>query len=206
MPDSLKKAVLSLYHDSVWSGAHLGREKTYSRISRDFFWLGMRAYVGLYVKTCTACQLFKKNPKNDKTGFRSKSKLGHLEVNDFWDLVSIDIWGPVKTSKRSNSYLLTVVDGFTKYSLAIPLKDTLASTIAYALRYEVFKIFGIPKRLHSDNGAQFVSEIIKELCKAYGIKKSQTTPYHPQGNSYVEKVHFFWRNAISTFIRGDQLI
>ena len=113
VPDSLKKAVLSLYHDSVWSGAHLGREKTYNRISRDFFWLGMRAYVNLYVRTCTVCQLFKKNPKNDKTGFRSQSKLGHLETSDFWDLVSIDIWGPVKTSKRSNSYLLTVVDGFT---------------------------------------------------------------------------------------------
>ena len=206
VPESLYRSVLSLYHDSVWSGAHMGREKTFNRINRDFFWYGMRKYISLYVKTCKVCQLYKKNPKHDKTGFTSKSKLGHLDAEYFWDMVSIDIWGPVQSSKRGNRYLLTMVDGYTKFSIVIPLSSITAEAVVYALRSEVFKYFGIPRRLHSDNGPQFVSEVLAEMCRFYTVDKTFTTPYHPQSNSYVERIHFFWRNAIATFIRGDQLI
>ena len=132
--------------------------------------------------------------------------MGIIEAHAPWDIVSIDIWGPVRASAKGNRYLLTVVDGFTKFARAIALPRKEAVFIAEALRRDVFSYFGMPKRIHSDKGTEFCNEVLAELCKLYGIEKSSTTPYHPQGNSYAERIHQFYKNAVSSFIKGDQLI
>ena len=69
--------------------------------------------------------------------------------------------------------------------MAIPLKDQTAESTVKAL-VETFSIYGIPTYIHSDQGANFESTLLKETCRAFGIHKSRTTPYHPQGDGLVE--------------------
>ncbi|KAI3362646.1 hypothetical protein L3Q82_001630 [Scortum barcoo] len=72
--------------------------------------------------------------------------------------------------------------GVSKYTIAVPTRDQRASTVAMVLVSEWFYKFGVPARLHSDQGRNFESSLIQQLCNLYGIAKSRTTPYHPAGN------------------------
>ena len=85
--------------------------------------------------------------------------------------------------------VLVMVDAYSKYTLAIVTKDQTAKTISRVLIEQWIRKYGTPERLHSNQGANFLSQVIQEICKEYGIKKSQTTPYHPKGNGIVERAN-----------------
>lgn len=80
-----------------------------------------------------------------------------------------------------------MTDVYSKYAQAIPCKDQSARTVAKVLRDVWFVHYGIPLRIHSDQGRDFDSLLIREVCALYGVKKSRTTPYHPEGNGQVER-------------------
>lgn len=80
-----------------------------------------------------------------------------------------------------------MTDVFSKYTLAILTRDQRATTVAQVLVAEWFCKFSIPARIHSDQGRNFESVLIHQLCKLYGVEKSHTTPYHPAGNGQCER-------------------
>ena len=85
--------------------------------------------------------------------------------------------------------VLVITDHFTRYALAVVMKDQTARTVAKVF-YECFiSVFGAPAKLLSDRGANFTSTLVEELCAAFGIQKCQTTAYHAQCNGQVECFH-----------------
>ena len=85
--------------------------------------------------------------------------------------------------------VLVVTDYFTRWVEAYAIPNQEANTVAEKLVSEFFCQFSLPTQLHSDQGRQFEANIIQEMCKAIGIAKSRTTPYHPQGDRCVELLH-----------------
>lgn len=75
---------------------------------------------------------------------------------------------------------------------------TVLETVAQALVTDWFYRFGVPGRLHSDQGRKFESLLIHQLCELYGVEKSRTTPYHPAGNGLCERFNCTLHNLAHT--------
>ncbi|XP_053373989.1 uncharacterized protein LOC128546734 [Mercenaria mercenaria] len=88
---------------------------------------------------------------------------------------------------RGHGNILVITDHFTKYALAIPTKNQTAKTTADAFYNHFIVNYGIPTKLHTDQGANFESDLIKELCHITGMRKTRTTPYHAMGNGCTER-------------------
>ena len=84
--------------------------------------------------------------------------------------------------------LLMYVCMTTRWPKAIPLKSITARAVLDGL-LEIFSRNGISRELLSDQGKQFAGKLMKELCSMYGIDKIQTSPYRPQSNSVVARLH-----------------
>ena len=82
-----------------------------------------------------------------------------------------------------------LTDHFTRYAQAFPTRNQLAKTTAKVL-FENFVVHhGFRARLHSDQGRNFESNIIKELCSLAGVDKSWATAYHPMVNGMVRRLN-----------------
>lgn len=106
-----------------------------------------------------------------------------------FDKVSMDIMGPLPTTRTGNSYILTIQDLLTKYSLAIPLRKAGAIDVAEAFASEFICIYGAPKALLTDQGTHFLNSLMKAVAKKFKIKSYHTTAYRPQANGSIERSH-----------------
>jgi hypothetical protein len=193
VPASFRKDVLFEMHDSILAGAHMGRDKTFVKLREKYFFHNMASYVRLYCRTCHVCQRTKRpHPVHHKL------PAGTIEVNKPYQMLCIDLWDPCYTSEMGNVKVLTIIDAFSKFAHAIPLRDEKSETIAFALML-LFASWPTPEVIHSDNGANSISEAMQILKKTYGVDHSTTTIYHPQGNAFAERIHQFFRNAITSY-------
>ena len=111
----------------------------------------------------------------------------------------------VPTSAKGNQYLLVVQDYFSKWPFTQPMADQKAERIVQILRDNVFTVTEPPQKLHSDQGQNFESHILSDLCKAFGVKKSRTTPYHPMGDGLVERMNHSLLTLFRTYVEGENL-
>lgn len=82
----------------------------------------------------------------------------------------------LEPSRSGVENVLVITDVFSKYTLAVPTRDQRAETVAQTLVTEWFYTFGVPSRLHSDQGRNFESLLIRQLCSLYDVQKSRTIP------------------------------
>ncbi|GFV91653.1 hypothetical protein TNCV_4762181 [Trichonephila clavipes] len=192
LPRSRIPEVLKELHGSPLGG-HFGVMKTLHRVRERFFWGKVRADVEQWCKSCDACSA-RKGPK-----IRSRGKLHRYNVGAPFERIAFDILGPLPRTVSGNKYLLVVMDYFTKWPEVYPIPDQEAPTVAEAVVQHWISRYGVPLQLHSDQGRNFVSAVLKGVCELLGIDKTKTTPLHPQTNKTGTRKFFFllaYRSAV----------
>ena len=175
VPECYREEVLKGLHNDV---GHPGQERTTRLMRERFYWPGVGTDIADWVSKCDRCVRRKSTI--------DKAPLVNVHTSYPLELVCMD-YLTLEPSKGNISNILVITDHYTKFAKAVPTKNQTAKTVAESLYNEFITHFGIPTRLHSDQGANFESDIIAELCKILSIEKSHTTPYHPQGNAGPER-------------------
>lgn len=183
LPRQFREVVLRSLHDDL---GHLGVEKTFELTRSRFFWPKMAGEIEQYVKNCGQCVAF-------KSPCQRSAPLQQITSSGPMDLVCIDFLS-MEPDSKGLSNVLVVTDHFTHYAQAFPTKSQKASVVAKVLIEKYFVHYGLPVRIHSDQGRDFECHLIREMLTVLGIRKSRTTPYHPQGDPQPKR---FKRTLIS---------
>ena len=118
--------------------------------------------------------------------------------------MAADILGPVTRAKASGAkYILALTDCCTKYVVCVPLERTTAEDVARAIMGNWVLTFGALDCLHTDQGLNLCSELLLEVCKIFGIEKTRSCPYQPQGNGMVERHNRVVADVISKYCANN---
>ena len=180
MPKALQEEVVSSLHGGVTSG-HLGEEKTINRIRERLYWPGFSQHERDWCRSCYACAA-RKTPTP-----HGHAKLQSIVPGYPLQIVAVDIMGPLPETPSHNRYVLVATDYFTRWTKAYAIPNLTAETVASKLLDEFFLRFSLPEQIHSDQGGQFESKLFQEMARILQIKKTHTTPYHPQSDGVVEQ-------------------
>jgi transposase InsO family protein len=182
IPATLRDKYIEKSHQGP-AAAHEGREKTYDRIRDRMWWPRMRGHVTRYLNQCVTCAKIKGPWAN------AQVPLHPVIVGRPWEVLHLDIVGPLSETKKGNKYILTMLDKFTRWVEAVPLASHSAAVVAEAVVKEWICRYGVPDQIHTDCGSEFESNLMKALCYQLGIAKTKTAPYYPQGNGAIERFH-----------------
>ena len=114
--------------------------------------------------------------------------MGSLRASRPWELVAMDMIGPLPVTTSGERFVLVAICHFTKFVVAEAVPSASAAEAARFWAHRVVAAHGSPARLLTDQGSNFMAELFQDLCKHLGVKRARTTAYHPQGDGMAERV------------------
>ena len=191
IPEELQRSVLELVHEG-----HLGMTKMKQHIRNFAYWPNYSSDIESYVKCCTACVSFQ--TKSDKLTFSEVAN----ESTAPWQTISVDLTGP--SDLLQGKTLLTVIDHFSRFPEVVILSDTSSKSIIGALT-SLFARYGLPEKLLSDNGSNFVSAEFESFLASTRTQHFRTSNFHPQTNGVVERFHGSLKLRLRKLMTFDKL-
>ena len=178
-PLSHRQKAMAGCHDQI---GHLGQDRVLELLRDRFFWSGMQMDVASYINSCPRCIRRKSQPDT---------------ATQPLELIHLD-YLQIEPSKGNIENVLIVTDHFTRYAQAYPSKMQTSLASAKLLWNNFIVHYGFPNKIISDQGCNFESELIANLCEVAGVQKLRTSPYHPQTNRQCERFNSTLLNMLGT--------
>jgi len=175
IPAERRGQILRENHDAPTAG-HLGITKTITRLARLYYWPGMFRDAANHVRGCKSCQEYKASQQG------TAGKMHATPVERPWQIVAVDLVGPLPRFSIGHAWILAAQDKFTKYTEIKPLRRATATAVTRAIYEGVILRHGTPETLISDNGRQFTSKEFRAMLRDVAAKHRLTPPYTPQCN------------------------
>ena len=198
LPKVMRDDILRSYHDSLAGGGHQGHERTFAAIRLKYYWPKMYDEIGKYVQSCLLCQQVKR-PVHAKP-----PPLQPLPVADLFSRWHIDILSGLPTTKDKYKHILVVVDSYSKWMEAHPLRSQEATEVAAVLYREVITRYGAPRTLISDRGQTFMSKLTAAMCELFQITRHYVSAYHPATNAVVERANSIILQGFRMYCKDQQ--
>jgi hypothetical protein len=199
MGGTVRTSLLQEVHDAP-SGGHLGREKTYQRLSACVYWNGIHADVADYVRSCVSCS-------QSKARNRTAADVLHpLPIpSRRWETISMDFVGPLPKTPSGHDFLLVVVDKFSKMVHLIACQQSITAVQVAQLIYDhVVRLHGFPDNIVSDRDSKFTSRFWSALWKLSGTQLKMSSSYHPQSDGQTENVNRVVSDILRAYVNEDR--
>ena len=179
VPRHLRHDILKDVHSGPFGG-HFSGPRLFKTLANSLWWEGMYRDALKFARTCPECNFA------TGTGRTVKPPLHPIPVSRPFQIFGIDIMD-LPLTDQGNRHVVVIQDLFTKWPLVFPVPDQKTTRIARIIAEEMIPLFGVPECLLSDRGTNLLSTLMKNICTILGITKLNTTSYHPQCDSAVER-------------------
>ena len=200
VPSSLQGRIVAWNHEYL---VHPGMDRQAKTMAQTLYWRGLDKDVERYVRTCHKCQLCKKT-SSKKHGLLPE-KVAEPAIP--WNRVNLDMIGPLKCHQPNGKVLelraLTMIDPATGWFEIVDVPQINSSNCMDAFDDTWLCRYPRPEFLGYDGGSEFKA-IFKEMVENYGMTPKPNTPYNPQSNGIVERVHQVLNDMLRTFELENQ--
>ena len=182
IPPRLRHPIMDYFHKSMHT-LHQGVERMTNLMKYRVYWKNMNAEIKEYIAECIPCKVGKQTP-NKREGYMQL-----FAVQKPFEIVHMDIVGPLPMTRSGNRYILTIMDRYSRMIKLVPLAVTTASAICLAFRDNWILQYGVPDNTLTDRGSYFTGLLFRVLSKIFGFDPKFTTSYHPKTNGRLERFH-----------------
>jgi hypothetical protein len=180
----IKELILKEAHESAYS-IHHGSTKMYNDLKTRYWWYGMKLDVTKYVSLCDTCQRVKVEHQRP-TGLLQPLKI--LEWK--WEEIRMDFIVELSRTQAGYDSIWVIVDPLTKVAHFIPVKTTYSGAkLAELYMSRIVCLHGVPKKIMSDRGSQFIFKFWEKLHESMDTKLNFSSAYHLQSDGQTEKTN-----------------
>ena len=203
VPQHLQKTIMEETHRGPMSG-HFSGQRLFNTLRRRWWWGSMYNDAQQFAKACPECVVVAGG------GRVLRPELHPIPVSQPFQIIGVDVIDLPLTT-RGNKHVLVFQDLFSKWPMVYAMPDQKSERIVRILVDEIFPFCGVPEALLSDRGTNLLSHLMKETCELLGVRKLNTTAYHPQCDGLVERYNRTLKTALRKHaarfgVQWDQLL
>lgn len=180
VPEGMRPQVLEHYHAGE-NSAHPGQRETQRAINARFYWYGMQSEIRRFVQKCLVCKQIKGR------NIQQAAPMSTHTPTRAWQYISIDTLGRYRGDGTEPEYAVILEDVLTKWTEAVPVKDTRHQTITEVLD-AVFLRYGVPEVVIADCATNFTLAKWEKYCRKLGMRIVNSATYHQRANPVERQV------------------